>query len=506
MIKIYFHKMAPLDNIGRVAQLCDLISKPELNGKYVVLESYNSEKDRYQVKVLPSPNESNDVRVLLVKLSNIQFSGTIAFADKIPEAAIQHVSIVESFSFVSGTVLRLTQDYERSAKKAPVHKLKLMDDCRVVGETLSDDTDKIKIQSQVVIAPSTTDTVIEFSNIEFCDVVTCGSCGHITFHDCRFGKNSVLMVGDGLVSTTVQLVTCAFEENVQAGIIVAVTSQAIVLNCKFLNCRFGVIVSKKEGATTPAAIIKHCSFHNCNLAITPGYSQSEVESCLFVGGRTAIFVNKRCAVRVIKCRVQDCFAYGVEICGPEYTRVHIQDCVIAKCARGVFISTGKVKVSIVNSQITGNKVFGVCLFINLKGRIILSECTVGDNEQHDIVNLCNDQGIVTIDNIEQPRFSGKDRMDQLCKVRGNLLEEPCAADEETLKEHGYTPSVKTIRTLKRSGLAEYAILCSYCRAVEPCNGKFNVCGICKNAPYCSSECQATHWKEHKKECGKVKYY
>src|ERR1700685_4169908 len=44
----------------------------------------------------------------------------------------------------------------------------------------------------------------------------------------------------------------------------------------------------------------------------------------------------------------------------------------------------------------------------------------------------------------------------------------------------------------------YTSMCHNCRAE---NKKLYSCGICKNANYCSKECQISHWKiAHKIEC------
>ena len=35
-------------------------------------------------------------------------------------------------------------------------------------------------------------------------------------------------------------------------------------------------------------------------------------------------------------------------------------------------------------------------------------------------------------------------------------------------------------------------------------GAANTCGRCKQAKYCSQDCQRAHWKEHKQSCNKKK--
>ena len=55
--------MSAMDYAGRVGQLCGLVSKPELNGVHVIIESYNPEKDRFYIKTLPPPNSFEEACV-----------------------------------------------------------------------------------------------------------------------------------------------------------------------------------------------------------------------------------------------------------------------------------------------------------------------------------------------------------------------------------------------------------------------------------------------------------
>jgi hypothetical protein len=41
---------------------------------------------------------------------------------------------------------------------------------------------------------------------------------------------------------------------------------------------------------------------------------------------------------------------------------------------------------------------------------------------------------------------------------------------------------------------------NFCYSCEKIFTKLKTCSICKQASYCTKECQAKHWKEHKKIC------
>jgi hypothetical protein len=52
--------------------------------------------------------------------------------------------------------------------------------------------------------------------------------------------------------------------------------------------------------------------------------------------------------------------------------------------------------------------------------------------------------------------------------------------------------------IKRKELAK----CAQCNKQEKFNREFKCCTVCKEARYCSKECQREHWPEHKKDCKK----
>lgn len=53
--------------VDRLAQLRNLVLKPELNGKYVLVSAYLPEKGRFNVRLLSSPNTEVDIGTISVK-------------------------------------------------------------------------------------------------------------------------------------------------------------------------------------------------------------------------------------------------------------------------------------------------------------------------------------------------------------------------------------------------------------------------------------------------------
>jgi len=46
--------------MGRLAQLCNIVSRPELNDKYVLIQSFLPDRNHFSVMTIPSPVTNND--------------------------------------------------------------------------------------------------------------------------------------------------------------------------------------------------------------------------------------------------------------------------------------------------------------------------------------------------------------------------------------------------------------------------------------------------------------
>lgn len=121
------------DKLGRIAQLCNLVSKPELNGAYVVVESYHHDSDRYVIKTLPIPNIGTKTVSLLVKLSSIRFPMDRSFTSVYPSALVQSGDYFDN-QYLPGTVLDYTNVTGKVATPAlPADATFFGSPCRVVG-------------------------------------------------------------------------------------------------------------------------------------------------------------------------------------------------------------------------------------------------------------------------------------------------------------------------------------------------------------------------------------
>eukprot|EP01032_Pedospumella_encystans_P038025 gene38025-43070_t len=64
----------PEQIVKRVARLCNLVSKPELNGVCIMIDGYDATKDRFAVTTLRKPTEEASSISILVKVTNIKIS------------------------------------------------------------------------------------------------------------------------------------------------------------------------------------------------------------------------------------------------------------------------------------------------------------------------------------------------------------------------------------------------------------------------------------------------
>jgi hypothetical protein len=64
------------------------------------------------------------------------------------------------------------------------------------------------------------------------------------------------------------------------------------------------------------------------------------------------------------------------------------------------------------------------------------------------------------------------------------------------------PLINTLEILSNGtgNLKTRPDVCFKCYKMEEFIGQLKYCGRCKEARYCSKECQKIHWKQHKLEC------
>jgi len=74
--------------VNRVAVLCNLVSRPELNGKFVFVERFDVIKDRFVTRILPLPNDKTTPPRIFVKITSLVLADSVRFADRFVNAPV----------------------------------------------------------------------------------------------------------------------------------------------------------------------------------------------------------------------------------------------------------------------------------------------------------------------------------------------------------------------------------------------------------------------------------
>lgn len=439
----------PKTFIHRVAQLRNLIAKPELNGRFVIVESFNAGKERFGVRMLVAPNDASAVPLTLsVKSSSLKIILVTSFAARFPSAEVVEGSILVNVEVTDG------------------------------------------------------DGTVEFEDINFDSVLESdGLCvidaKHVAFRRCRFhGKVIGVLVGDQQELCEATFESCVFEGNSKGDLAILENAHVKMINCVLHGSTLCVDVLGESCCT---AI--HCRFHG-QVQVQDKASLLELMNCSVIdSANLGIHIANGATALLKGCRMMRCEGEGVMVKGGKRTTVHIEDCVVAECKFGYCIDVGKVNVTLVNSQAFNNAYHGLHLYTSLIGSVTVDNCTfTGNRGVMDVVKMCGPDCAVTIDGVLQPPQFNRDTFERVRVDQMKLIQ----ANHET--NRSCRASLQLRRAEKSIGLdCSDDLCCLNCNTLEPIEAKFKACGKCNEVIYCSRECQVAHWKEHKKECGKVKY-
>eukprot|EP01032_Pedospumella_encystans_P011173 gene11173-13011_t len=493
--------------IGRTAQICNLIAKPELNGTYVIVGSFDSEKERYGVRTLVAPNAVNPVALsLAVKLTSLQFRAEDTFADRFPAASVVQASMLMN-DIRPGTIL----DFSRS----PPISVSLMEQivlifnqsclCRGTPSALSNTCEarpSTVIQNDVSIEVPD-DGIIEFEDINFDNIFKTSGFGvanarHIAFRRCRFHGSARCGIAVGMRNETCHATfeNCLFE-NSPCDLLVFENAHVTLINCVF---RGSHICVEFKGPGRLTAI--HCTFHGAVQA-PDRVPLFELINCTVKGTlANGITIGNGTTARLQGCRVVGCSGEGIVAQGPKRVTVHIEDCVVTECNMGYLVDMGKVNVTLVNSHAFNNAYHGLHLGNSLNGTVTVNNCTFKNNRGcMDVVKMCGPACPVTIDGVLQPLAFDKNT------IKLVLADTEKLATKDFEKNGPCRSGLKSLRAAKKAhgGFVLKDLCCLNCKKPEPKEVKFKACGKCNEVVYCCRECQVAHWKEHKKECGKVEY-
>lgn len=481
-------------NVNRIAQLCNLVSKPELNGVYVTIESYNRARDRYAIRTLVPPTTSPEPVSILVKLSSLEFS-----AEMYPQATVK-----DGLEFPDGFPEGIILDYDFKGLAAQVKRimtgktLRFHKACRAVGAPaagVAEVVTEFSCITEIMFHAPDDNAIVEFENIHFTNKVEILNTALAKFKCCRFTGDAKVVRAVG--GSRVVFENCLFESaDPNAVYVQGNASHGTFLNCTFRNCSLGIRVT--DGGS---ADIIHCTFADCRMAVYGGpvVPLMTMLNCS-VTGKTkdvSVMFRDKCQGSIKGCFFKDCGWDAIRIEGPKRSTVLVERCVFTECQYGVHTSTGKVDVTIGSCTFSQILYYGVHLSGNTIGKVDVSGCTYHENRR-DVANLCGAHCLVTIDSVLQRQDDVSERHDEI---------DP-ELDEASELYGGGKGNVRTaLRVYRTHKKAESGcVRCANCSEIEPHGVKYEVCSKCKNVCYCTRECQVTHWRAiHRDECGKVRY-
>ena len=360
------------DLVGRLAKLRSIVSKPELNGSYVVIQAYLPEKDRYSVKTLPPPNADTGAVNIAVKFDSLSMCYQEHFSEKyLRQREVQVTSFEKEVrDQPDGTTLRL------NLLKEQVLNVVLNKAHRFIGirSALNDNgvPDPVtKYIGNMHVAPTSEDAILVFEDIHFVgsqasspDYVTCTRGHSTTFRRCVFTNTLVIFAGEDPITTmqlsyvyakqkvmerlgtpNVVLENCVIDAGVlskgSTGIFVGNDGTLTLLNCVIRNAGVGVITTAGS-----RLIMSHCTVENCMNGIGVGEKTKiiELHNCSVYKspefpwfGGYGISVDTAGPAAMMGCRVEGGQDVGIYLRGKSkhLSRVAMSDCHVAGCGIGV---------------------------------------------------------------------------------------------------------------------------------------------------------------------------
>ena len=488
--------------VGRLAQLQNLVSKPELNDSYALIQSFLPESNRFSVRTIPPPNAERSALTIAVKLDSLRLLPQKSFYDKFPcPAVIEMVDFnPRTVQIEDGTVLQL-KNLQHSEQRS---SLGISLSHRFLGRKTTLDNEGLprpttKILGIVHVSALDEESITEFEDIMFVgspSLVTCSRGKNITFCRCSF-QNAWVTVSSGqdqfisnnpvLVDRGVDKVigapnvvfeNCLFEatnfSGAKYGVYAGCDGTVTLLNCTIKNYQTGVMVGPKG-----QCVLKHCAILNCQLGadVTGKIAGLEMFNCVVSKcDKCGVNLDMTGHAELSGCRIKDCAEIGVNIraTSKHTCHVRIKGSCIFNCGDGIFFQMGKIMVQIFSTFIRNNFRFGLSILPGIVGRVELNDCHIVDNHFNNVINHCGAECTITVDG------KAEESHEAIFEPPTDLFARRCC---------------------QLAGICD--INCAHCGKKEEAGEKFKKCGRCENVCYCSRECQEAHWKEHKKACKQI---
>lgn len=479
-------------NVARVARIIGLVSKPELNGKFVTLGRFNEETQRYSVRTLPDPNNdtgNNSLPPIAVKKINLELVAP-SFGELYPTASVMK-GLHPDYA-LPGTIFDISARHFTTDDPIVFDKA-----CSIRGAHFilsSGGRPTTRITTPIYFALQNSSDVVEFEDINF-DIqkegihsISCTGGKKITFRRCRF---SSLDAGCGATGhgTEVVFENCFFEDLVGSGVIVECGAKVTLLNCHI--CRTSSGIEIRNGGT---AHLTHCTIIDTKLPGVAVYANGQsvtMEMCTILRSKdSGVIVTNGGEMFMKDCRIENCGVAGAAIEGPSRSKAHISNSVFTGCQLGVLVQTGKSDVIIEQSKMFKNLVCGLFVGEDAIGEIVVNECAISENRFRDINNDGGPYSSLLCDGCIVPKDGLMSSLSRSNPAQANKIvrQAQCAVDSILGgRLIGCNGALENARVRKLAGVG--SVYCAACGKEEPPKKKFNKCSKCLDKCYCTKECQ-----------------
>ena len=469
-----------MDLTGRIAHFNDSC-----------VQILNHDKKWSHVYRLSPPNEPLDTphvhqQQFWVKTSSLQFSSTATFLMKyqtVVSTQIAHypVGFLPEIAHLDFTNCEPTTLRHMETSDS----LQIQSSCRLIGakpEKFQRNPAQLARMPVPVQIWSKVGDVVEIEDLDLSTTalvgINCFTGENIFFRRCKFrhlqrgvhvAHKHQMDITNGPLKATFE--SCTFSNCALHGLIVGSGGEALLLNCTFEGCRAGIYVA--DGGKVVA---KHCTFTDCRTGAQVSDRRSSLEIVNSSFSRSflqAVGAFDGSCLSLTGCRIMDTKYNSVTLGGPKRTFGRVLDCVITKCNGGVVVEEGKNDVIIASSEFTETNC-AIHVQWDVVGYVDILDCTCTNNVK-DVESWHSHLCVVTVDNVLQPSA-------------------PLADIQFIANYRNKEGKLKGLRLCKNAGIG--GIQCFHCHAEEPMEILYMKCGRCKQACYCSKECQVQHINGH----------
>eukprot|EP01032_Pedospumella_encystans_P007899 gene7899-9417_t len=364
---------APSDLVGRVAKLHNIVSKPELNGAYVLVHAYLQEKNRYLVETLLPPNTNDRAINMSVKVESLQVIPQGSFFDKYPHpACVDIVHTIELLRVMQDGIIVKLGALQRSERQL---NLVFFNSHRMLGDKTPLDSKgnpqpRSTLTDNFLIAPTNEESIVEFEDIRFVGLnyslplfLFCVKGYCTVFRRCTFQNVFLQVAGnEQWITNSVTSRVCGDNyrgtpKNSFVGVeMIRKASELSMLNCTVIKCELcGVLFDCAEEVT-----IAGCKVENCKVRGIQG--------------------NRR---------------------GKRASPLSITDSHIAACDCGFSFEMGEFDALIRNTTIRNMHKNGVYIYPSVMGRVGVNQCCIIYNGDYNVLNASQAGCVVTVDGVKQ---------------------------------------------------------------------------------------------------------